>query len=99
VSAVGIVAVLVADPTVLVGISACAVLGCYGIAHASALRLARADRWLPTAVPVIGLVCCAALALAAPWQGVLATVALLVAALIPRAIARAVTRRGAKMSA
>ncbi|CAN5122236.1 APC family permease [soil metagenome] len=88
VSAVGIGAALLADPTVLVGLSTCAVLGYYGLAHASALRLSGGDRWLPRWIPIVGLVCCAALALAAPWPAVVATITLLGLAVGVRAIVR-----------
>ena len=49
VAVVAIVAVLLLEPTVVVGVSACAVLGYYGIANASAFRQAKPARWLPRA--------------------------------------------------
>lgn len=75
-------ATAVLDPTLLVGASACAVLGYYAINHVSAWRVREPERWLPGLVPVLGVVGCVALSLAAPWPavvGILAVVALAVA--------------------
>jgi APA family basic amino acid/polyamine antiporter len=88
IAVLGVVAVLVLDPASLVGVSACAVLGYYGIAHVVALRRPP-ERGLPRAVPVVGLLLCALLSLATPWQavvGVLAVVAIVqaVRALVAR---------------
>jgi basic amino acid/polyamine antiporter, APA family len=88
-----IVGVLTLPPETLVGLSSCAVLGYYGIAHAAAFRQPAEERWLPRAVQVAGLVGCAALALCLPLPAVLTTLAVLAAGLVIRAVAQ--RRRGA----
>jgi APA family basic amino acid/polyamine antiporter len=93
VAAVGIAAVLLLDPARLVGVSACAVLGYYAIAHLAAI--ARARR-LGTKLPVLallGLLGCTALALSTPWQDIVGVVVLLLLALGIRATVRAGQRR------
>jgi len=70
VAAVAIVAVLLLDPAATVGISACAVLGYYSIAHLSALR-AGPELGLARVIPVLGLVGCLVVALSTPWPAVL----------------------------
>src|SRR5690606_16364424 len=90
IAAVAAVATAVVDPALLVGASACAVLGYYAINHASALRAREPGRWLPRSIPVLGLVGCAALALAAPWPSLVAIVALVgVAVAVRMMVARA----------
>ncbi|MBN9606332.1 MAG: APC family permease [Actinomycetales bacterium] len=83
---VGVVATLVLPPAALVGVSAAAVLGYYGIAHLAALRQSPLERWLPRAVPALGLVLCAALALSAPWPAVLGVAAAVGLVLLVRAL-------------
>jgi APA family basic amino acid/polyamine antiporter len=95
VAVVAIVAVLLLQPTDVIGVSACAVLGYYGIANASALRQAKPARWLPRAVPILGLVGCGILALTAPWQAVVVVAGYLVVVLILRFLAESHRRRRA----
>lgn len=80
--------VLLLDPLALIGFSACAVLGYYGLAHLAAFRQRADDRWLPRAVQVVGMIACLVLAVTVPWQALVATVALLAAALLVRALLR-----------
>jgi APA family basic amino acid/polyamine antiporter len=85
--------VLLLDPARLVGVSACAVLGYYGIAHLAAIGRAR---HLGARLPVLaalGLVGCAALALSTPWQAIVGVGILALAALGIRAVVRVITRR------
>lgn len=95
---IGAISAALLDPTLLVGTSACAVLGYYAVAHLAAMRLAREPRrWLPRAVPILGLLGCLALALSAPWPAVVGSVvvvlvALLIRALVRRALVRRTTR-------
>lgn len=93
VAVVGVAAVLLLDPTRLVGVSACAVLGYYGIAHLAAIGRARHRRLRPPALAFAGLLGCAALALATPWQSIAAVTALVLIALGVRSIARVARRR------
>ena len=86
VALIAIAAVVLLDPRQLVGFSACAVLGYYAIAHASALRQPRSERWLPHAVQWIGLAGCVLLALTLPWQAVVGTVVVLAIGLITRSL-------------
>jgi APA family basic amino acid/polyamine antiporter len=79
-----IAGVLLFEPEVLVGLSSCAVLAYYGIAHAAAFRQPSGERWLPRAVQIAGLVGCAALAVSLPLGAVLTTVAVLTAGLLIR---------------
>ena len=95
VALVAIVAVLLLDPTVVVGVSACAVLGYYGIANASAFRQTKPARWLPRAVPILGVLGCGILALTAPWQAVIAVAAYLVIVLFVRFLVASHRRRRA----
>lgn len=81
-----IAGVLLFEPEVLVGLSSCAVLGYYGIAHAAAYRQPSEERWLPRAVQIAGLVGCAALAVSLPLPAVLTTLAVLAAGLLLRAL-------------
>jgi APA family basic amino acid/polyamine antiporter len=87
VAAVAILAVLVLQPERLVGVSACAVLVYYAIAHASALRQPPEQRWLPRAIQVAGLIGCSALALTLPWQAVAVTAGVVAVGLLARALA------------
>ncbi|WP_240036727.1 APC family permease [Leifsonia flava] len=86
VALIAIAAVVLLDPRQLVGFSACAVLGYYAIAHASALRQPRSERWLPHAVQWIGLAGCVLLALTLPWQAIVGTVVVLAIGLITRSL-------------
>ena len=95
VALVAIVAVLLLDPTVVVGVSACAVLGYYGIANASAFRQAKPARWLPRAVPILGVLGCGILALTAPWQAVVAVAVYLAIVLFVRFLVASHRRRRA----
>jgi APA family basic amino acid/polyamine antiporter len=91
VAAVGVAAVLLLDPARLVGVSACAVLGYYGVAHLAAIgRARRLGARLPM-LAVLGLLGCAGLALSTPWQAIVAVAVLVVLALGIRAVVRAVT--------
>jgi APA family basic amino acid/polyamine antiporter len=87
VAVLALVAIAVLDARVLVGLSACAVLGYYALAHVAALR-AGAALGLPRAVPVIGVLGCLAVALATPWPALLGVAAAAGAALGVRALAR-----------
>ncbi|MEL4317731.1 APC family permease [Leifsonia sp. YIM 134122] len=86
VAMIAIVAVVLLDPRQLVGFSACAVLGYYAIAHASALRQPRSERWLPRAVQWIGLAGCVLLALTLPWQAIVGTVVVLAIGVVLRSL-------------
>ncbi|MET0783794.1 MAG: APC family permease [Leifsonia flava] len=86
VALIAIAAVVLLDPRQLVGFSACAVLGYYAIAHASALRQPRSERWLPHAVQWIGLAGCVLLALTLPWQAIVGTVVVLAIGLVTRSL-------------
>jgi basic amino acid/polyamine antiporter, APA family len=72
-----VLVVLVADVRGAIGFSSFAVLTYYAVANASALTLPPAQRRYPRAVPVAGLVGCAALALSLPLGSVLAGLAVL----------------------
>ena len=87
VATVAILAVVFLEPERLIGVSACAVLAYYAIAHASALRQPAEQRWLPRVVQVAGLIGCAVLALTLPWQAVAATVAVVAIGILVRALA------------
>nr|WP_235483353.1 APC family permease [Leifsonia sp. Leaf325] len=86
VALIAIAAVVLLDPRELVGFSACAVLGYYAIAHASALRQPRSERWLPRAVQWTGLAGCVLLTLTLPWQAIVGTVVVLAIGLITRSL-------------
>ncbi|MFC0681051.1 APC family permease [Lysobacter korlensis] len=79
-----IVGVLLLPPETLVGLSNCAVLAYYGVAHAAAYRQPANERWLPRAVQIAGLVGCAALALSLPLGAVVTTLAVLGSGLVIR---------------
>lgn len=91
---VAVVGVLLLNPAQLVGFSACAVLVYYTIAHLSALRQPREQRWLPRWVQCLGAAGCLLLAVTLPWPGVLAAIVWLALGLLGRALhlARAARR-------
>jgi APA family basic amino acid/polyamine antiporter len=93
VAVVGVAAVLLLDPARLVGVSACAVLGYYAIAHLASFGRARRLGVRPPATAVLGLLGCAALALSTPWQAIAAVVVLVLAAVGVRALVRIIRRR------
>ncbi len=93
VAVVGIAAVLLLDPARLVGVSACSVLGYYGIAHLAAIGRDRRLGVRPPVLAVLGLLGCAALALSTPWQAVVGVALLVLVALGIRALVRTITRR------
>ena len=86
ISVVAITAVLLLDPARVVGVSACAVLGYYAIAHLSALRAGPA--LVVRAVPLAGLLGCLVVAGAAPLPAVVGVVAAVVVAVGVRALFR-----------
>lgn len=86
VAIVAIAGILLLGPTQMVGFSACTVLVYYAIAHLSALRQPVAERWLPRALPVVGLIGCLVLAVNLPWPGVLAAAGWLAVGLAARGI-------------
>lgn len=87
VAVLAILAVLVLAPERLVGVSACAVLGYYAIAHAAALRQPTEQRWLPRGLQVAGLIGCTVLALTLPGPAVAATVGVVAVGLLVRTLA------------
>ena len=93
VAAVGVAAVLLLDPARLVGVSACAVLGYYGIAHLAAIGRARRLGLRLPVLAFLGLLGCAALALSTPWQAILGVAVLVLVAVGIRAVVREITRR------
>lgn len=95
VALIAIAAVVLLDPRQLVGFSACAVLGYYAIAHASALRQPRSERWLPRAVQWIGLAGCLLLAFTLPWQAVVGAVVVLAIGMGVRSLSVMLRRREA----
>ncbi|TFD53454.1 APC family permease [Cryobacterium frigoriphilum] len=86
VAVVAIAGILLLGPTQMVGFSACTVLVYYAIAHLSAMRQPVAERWLPRALPVVGLIGCLVLAVNLPWPGVVAAAAWLAIGLAARGI-------------
>jgi APA family basic amino acid/polyamine antiporter len=82
-----VAAVLVLDPARVVGLSACAVLFYYGIAHLAALRAGRV-LGLPRAVPIAGVIVCAGIAFATPWPTLVTVLAVVAVAVGARALAR-----------
>ncbi|HEY4153574.1 MAG TPA: APC family permease [Pseudolysinimonas sp.] len=93
VAVVGIAAVLLLDPARLVGVSACAVLGYYGIAHLAAIARARHVGLRPPVLAFFGLLGCTALAFSTPWQAIVGVATFVLAAIGMRGIVRA-SRRG-----
>jgi len=93
VAVVGVAAVLLLDPARLVGVSACAVLGYYGIAHLAAIARARRLGARPPVLPLLGLLGCAALALSTPWPAIVGVAVLVLLAVGVRGVVRAAQRR------
>ncbi|MEO8095252.1 MAG: APC family permease [Pseudolysinimonas sp.] len=87
VAALAVVAVLLLDPARTIGLSACAVLGYYAIAHLAALRAGR-DLGLARVIPILGLVGCLAVALSTPWPALLAVAVVVALAVAGRALVR-----------
>lgn len=79
VGAVVVVLVLTTDLRGAIGFSSFGVLAYYAIANVSAWTLTRAERRPPRWVPVVGVLGCAALALALPWTAVLSGTGVLLA--------------------
>ena len=87
--AIGAIATVVAATGTLRGVASAAaftILIYYGIANLAALRMDRRDRLYPDAVPVLGLVSCAALALSLAPQVILVGMAVLAVGLALRAL-------------
>lgn len=93
VAAVAAIATAFVDPALLVGASACAVLGYYAVNHVSAIRARETDRWLPRAIPMLGLLGCVALAFAAPWPSLVAIAAVVGVAVAVRVLVERARRR------
>jgi APA family basic amino acid/polyamine antiporter len=94
VALVALVAVFALDPARVVGLSACAVLGYYAIAHLSALRAGPA-LGLARGIPIAGLVGCLAVGVSTPWPALVGVVGVTLLAVAVRALAaRALARRG-----
>jgi len=93
VAVVGVAAVLLLDPARLVGVSACAVLGYYGIAHLAAIARARRLGARSPVLPLLGLLGCAALALSTPWPAIVGVAVLVLLAVGVRGVVRAAQRR------
>ncbi len=74
------------EPATLVGLSSCAVLGYYAIANLAAFRQPRAERWLPRALPTVGVIACATLAVSLPPLAVVTTAGILALGLAVRAL-------------
>jgi basic amino acid/polyamine antiporter, APA family len=87
VAVVAVVAVLLLEPAQVIGVSACAVLGYYAIAHLAALR-ATPPLGLARGIPVAGLVGCLAVAVATPWPALVGVALALAAGLGVRALVR-----------
>jgi basic amino acid/polyamine antiporter, APA family len=83
---IGVAAVLLLDPTTLIGFSSCAVLGYYAVANSAALRQSGDARWLPRWVSIVGLVGCLALALSLPLMAIAVTFAVIGAAHLVRVL-------------
>jgi len=93
VAVVGVAAVLLLDPARLVGVSACAVLGYYGVAHLAAIARARRLGARPPVLPLLGLLGCGALALSTPWPAIVGVAVLVLLAVGVRGVVRAAQRR------
>jgi len=87
VAVVAVIAVLLFEPAQVIGVSACAVLGYYAIAHLAALRAGR-SLGLPRVIPIAGLVGCLLVAGATPWPALLGVAAVLVAGIGVRSLVR-----------
>ena len=81
-------AVLLLSPAQVVGVSACAVLGYYAVAHLAALR-AGPSLGVPRGIPIAGLAGCLAVAFATPWPALVAVTAAVLVAVGVRALVRA----------
>jgi len=92
VAVVGVAAVLLLDPARLVGVSACAVLGYYAVAHLAAIGRARRLGMRVPVLACLGLLGCAALALSTPWQAIVGVAVLALVAAGVRALVRLIVR-------
>ncbi len=86
-------AVLVFEPAQVIGVSACAVLGYYAIAHLAALR-AIPPLGLARGIPIAGLVGCIAVAFTTPWPSQGGVALALAAGLGVRAVSARYRNRG-----
>jgi APA family basic amino acid/polyamine antiporter len=80
-------AVLLLEPVQVIGVSACAVLGYYAIAHLSALRAGR-SLGLARGIPVLGLAGCLLIAGTTSLPALIGVAAALAVALAVRALVR-----------
>ncbi len=96
---VAILGILLLDPARLVGFSACTVLVYYAIAHLAALRQPASERWLPRAVPVVGVAGCLVLAVTLPWPSVVGAAGWLLLGLLLRGIRLKTDARAAAVAA
>jgi len=87
VAIVALVAVLLVEPVQVIGVSACAVLGYYAIAHAAALAAGRA-LGLPRGIPIAGLAGCLLVAVTVSWVALLVVAGVVAVALGVRALVR-----------
>jgi APA family basic amino acid/polyamine antiporter len=85
VAVVAVVGVLLLEPVQVIGISACAVLGYYAIAHLAALR-AGPELGLGRGIPIAGLAGCLLVAATTSWPALLGVVVALAVALGVRAL-------------
>lgn len=85
---VALAAVLLLSPAQVVGVSACAVLGYYAVAHLAALR-AGPSLGVPRGIPIAGLAGCLVVALATPWPALVGVTAAVLVAVGVRALVRA----------
>jgi APA family basic amino acid/polyamine antiporter len=92
VALVGIAAILLLPPAALVGVSACAVLGYYGVAHLSALAMARRRATRAPMTALLGLLGCLLLAFSTPWPAIVGVAAAVLVALAVRALIRTARR-------
>jgi len=87
VAAIAVAGVLLLDPVQVIGVSACAVLGYYAIAHVAALR-AGPSLGLARGIPIAGLAGCLLIAGTTSWPALLGVTAALAIALGVRALVR-----------
>jgi APA family basic amino acid/polyamine antiporter len=92
-ASLAIVGVLLLPPEMLVGLSSCAVLGYYAIAHAAAFRQPAGERWLPRVVQIAGAGGCLALLLSLDPRAVLVTAVVALAGLLWRWLRISARRR------
>lgn len=85
---VALAAVLLLSPAQVVGVSACAVLGYYAVAHLAALR-AGPSLGVPRGIPIAGLAGCLAVAFATPWPALVGVTAAVLVAVGVRALVQA----------